>query len=91
VLLAEETYALEHLPRASARSFEPHFQTRVLALEFLDSLGARPRCARRALESFHSGFGLQRPPAERGQLIAKMMNQFFEVRECGLRFRQFAV
>ncbi len=91
MLLAKKANPLKHLPGASARGLEPHLQARILALEFFDSLGAGTGCPGRRLERFHPRLGVQRAPSERRQLIAKMMDEFFEVRECGLGFRQFAV
>ncbi len=91
MLLAEKANPFQHLTRSPARGLEPHFQARVFALELFDSLGACPRCARRALKRFHSRLCLQRSPPESSKLIAEVMNQGLEVRECGLRFRQFVV
>jgi hypothetical protein len=91
VLLAEKANPIEHLTCSPARGLETHFQARIFALELFDSLGTGPRRSRRALERFHSGLGLQCSSAEGSKLISEVMNQGLEVRECGLRFRQFVV
>ncbi len=81
MLLAQKTDAIEHLPGAAAGFFEAHPQVGVLALELVDSLGACPGNAGRALECLHSRFCVQGAPAKRRQLVAEMLDESLEVRE----------
>src|SRR6266436_1969740 len=90
MLLSEKANAIDHLLRARTRGIEPAREPRVFLLQELHAL--------RGHNSFHSGrlevldarLRLERPTAERGELVTEMLHELLQLRKCG-HIRPYAV
>jgi len=89
VLLAQKTEPIQHLPRSGARGLDPAGKLDVLALEAVEPLRTHPRGARGGVDSLDPRFGLERTPAKRCKLVAKVTYELLELMKRNVR--SFAV
>ena len=90
MLLAEEPYTVENLAGSRASSFKALAKVRVLPFEPFDSLGSDLAGSTRPFHRFHAGFGLKRPAAEAGELVAQVADELLKLPKC-FYFRTIAV
>jgi len=90
MLLSQKTNALEHLAGTRTRRLDADSEVGVLPLEFVDSLRADARRARRCVDSLHAGLSLESAPAESRELVAKVPDEPLKLLEWVV-IRTFAV
>jgi hypothetical protein len=90
VLLSEKPHTVDHLLGAGSRGLETGIETRVLALEELNSLRRHDTFHTGCFETLETRFRLKRSAAKGRELVTEMLDELLQLREGGY-FRTCAV
>jgi len=83
MLLSEKANPIDHLLRACTRGIEPAREPRVLLLQKLHALRGHDSLHSGRLQVLDARLRLQRPTAERGELVTEMLHELLQLRKCG--------
>lgn len=90
MLLPEKADAIDHLLRSCARGIEPAGETSIFFLQKLNALRGYDSLHSGRLQALDARLRLQRPAAERGELVTEMLHQLLKLRKGG-SIRPYAV